>query len=33
MERAEVNEERECEGYIKDPQKLAAVGKIGLKTG
>jgi hypothetical protein len=33
VERAEVNEERECEGYIKDPQKLAAVGKSRLKTG
>jgi hypothetical protein len=32
VERAEVNEERECEGYIKDPQKLVAVGKSGLKT-
>jgi hypothetical protein len=30
---AEVNE-RECvRGYIKDPQKLAAVGRKGVKTG
>jgi hypothetical protein len=33
MGEAEVNKRESVRGYIKDPQKLAAVGRKEVKTG